>query len=117
MVLASLIAFLMAAGITVFTLAGTLGGPGFSPEAWRAERGEPDPLKNDRISMVSDVLDLLRPGMTRDEVLALLGPADSERDGVLVYETGVSPYGIDTEALRVAFDEAGRLTTAGIERR
>ena len=56
-------------------------------------------------------------GMARDEVLALLGPPDSERDGMLVYETGVSPYGIDTEALRIAFDDAGRLVTADIERR
>jgi len=116
-VLAAVLAVVVVFVVNMAAVVGTFGGPGFSPEAWRAERGEEDPLKNDRITMVSEVLDRLHPGMTRDEVLALLGPADSERDGLLVYETGVSPYGIDMEALRVAFDEAGRLVTAEIERR
>jgi hypothetical protein len=114
---ALLLALLVALGATVATVAGTFGGPGFTPEAWRAERGEEDPLENDRGTMVSEVLDLLRPGMSRDEVLALLGPPDSERDGMLVYEIGASPFGVDTEALRVAFGASGRLVAADIEQR
>lgn len=116
-VLAAVLAVVVVFVVNVAAVVGTFGGPGFTPEAWRAERGVEDPQENDRITMVSEVLDRLHPGMTRDEVLALLGPADSEREGILVYETGVSPYGIDTEALRIAFDDAGRLTTADIERR
>lgn len=115
--LAAVLAVVVVFVVNVAAVVGTFGGPGFTPEAWRAERGVEDPQENDRITMVSEVLDRLHPGMTRDEVLALLGPADSEREGILVYETGVSPYGIDTEALRIAFDDAGRLTTADIERR
>lgn len=114
---AILLTLLAAATVTVMTVADSFGGPGFTPEGWRAEAGEIDPLQNDRVTMVSEVLDRLTPGTSRDEVLALLGPADSEADGVLVYEIGVAPFGVDTEALRVTFDANGRMTAARIDQR
>jgi hypothetical protein len=59
----------------------------------------------------------VRLGMTREEVIDLLGPADGNRGGVLVYELGYSVFGVDTEAYEFAFDADGRLTQGRIIRR
>jgi len=62
----------------------------------------------------------LRAGMTRAEVVQLLGPATVMPKGrgwatkgtLLVYGLGRCPGSIDIDSLSVSFDESGRLEKA-----
>ena len=86
----------------------------FEPVAWRspARIASRDPM---RLRMVDDLLARrLLDGRTRDEVRALLGPADSTpyfRDWDFVYWLGPERgyLSIDSEWLGVRFDADGRV--------
>jgi hypothetical protein len=53
---------------------------------------------------------VLRSGMRRDAVIALLGPADAARDGELAYGLGFCASAAQTSSLIVHFDRDGLLT-------
>jgi hypothetical protein len=80
----------------------------FDAARWQAQRGS-DALNNPRIAMIGDLEQRLRPGMTRAEVLALLGEPESQSGGRAVYALGASPYGVDYEFFVIEFDDAGML--------
>ncbi len=85
-----------------------LFGTGFDDELWRAQHKNTS-HKNPRIGMVSALDTVLEKGMTRDEVMALLGPPEAKADGRDLYSLGASPYGIDFEQLAVEYDADNRL--------
>lgn len=102
-------------------LAGYTGAAGqeFDAEAWRDNRESAwcrtviKPIfggcNKPRERMWRAVRDeVLKPGMTRDEVRAILGEPDSEVRRTWYYDLGGGL--IDPEYLAVFFDEAGRLT-------
>lgn len=71
-----------------------------------------------RHRMANELLkqELLKPGMSREDVVALLGkPDDNRQPGVLRYTLG-SAYGADIDYLTVFFDEGGRVKSARITR-
>lgn len=98
-------ALVLAAGIAVAAGA----GGGFDSKAWKAESGS-NAVDNPRAGMVADLEKLLRPGMARAEVEALLGQPEGKRgDGAYVYDLGVARYGVDYQWFVVEFDDAGVL--------
>lgn len=89
----------------------------FDSQTWRAAGSE-----DDRIRMVDDLVDdVLRVGMTKDEIEALLGlPTQTSkfRDWDLVYRLGMerSLFNIDSEWLVVRFGAEGKVTEFRIVR-
>lgn len=108
---AALIALLLMGGGAVYFLK----APGFTPERWKAEAANTS-SKNPRIYWVSQVEKLLRPGMSKDDIIALLGDPNSKRDNRYSYDLGVNPYGIDYEYFVIEFDSTGKLSRFFIER-
>lgn len=87
----------------------------FDAAAWRAQAGKGD-QDNPRAGMAATLTtEVLKPGMPRAEVLALLGPPDFQKGQKDYYELGRSAYGVDYEYL-VALYEADALVRAYIER-
>ena len=86
----------------------------FDADAWKAQRGVADE-KNQRNAMAVAAREQLRAGMTRAEVVALLGEPDSVRqDGAVeVYAIGASPLGIDSQYLELTYRD-GRLASFAI---
>lgn len=76
--------------------------PGFDSAQWKAQYGT-GAVDNPRGGMVGDVEDLLHPGMSRSEVVDLLGKPEQEERERFTYEIGVSPYGIDYEYFVIEF--------------
>ncbi len=89
--------------------------PAFDSQAWQSQRGA-DPQQNRRGTMVEAVEGVVRAGMTRAEVVALLGEPDSADPGTDIYELGVSPVGIDEEYYEVGYED-GRVSSHGWRRR
>jgi hypothetical protein len=87
-----------------FALVGPRGGDGFDPARWRAD------AEGDRFAMLDALDPLLAPGLTRDAAVALLGPADAEGPGLLIWWLGVRAFRMDGEQLELRFDAEGRLT-------
>jgi hypothetical protein len=77
---------------------------GFDAARWRAD------AEGERFVQLDALGPLLEPGLTRDAALALLGPPDAERPGLLIWRLGVRPFRMDAEQLELRFDAAGRLT-------
>lgn len=104
------VALLMLAGAAIYrvTVSGGFAPHGFDAAHWQAQRGS-EARDNPRAGMVGDLERLLRPGMTRAEVEALLGMPESQHEGRWIYDLGASPYGIDYEYYVIEFDDAGRL--------
>jgi hypothetical protein len=67
-----------------------------------------------RAGMWDEVEAVLRPGLTREDVLDLLGPPAFERENALVYNMGQT--GIDPDYLVIHFDDQDRLVETGFER-
>lgn len=91
----------------------------FEAAAWKSARVVDDDTP--RCAMIEDLLkNHLRAGMTRAEVVKLLGPATEMPKGrgwatkgtFLVYGLGRCPGSIDIDELRVSFDESGALEKA-----
>ncbi len=73
---------------------------------WVAERGAEPPVG--RYPMLPEVEKLLRPGMTREEVIDLLGMPDGRSDERFIYDLGVRI--IDYDSFFIEFDANGRVT-------
>lgn len=86
---------------------------GFDAEQWRA--GQRDAAFYERRHhMAGELIDKhLKPGLSREQVLALLGPPDDRSGGVLRYTLG-SSYGADIDYLTIRFDERDRLKSAAV---
>lgn len=80
----------------------------FDSAAWKAQRGV-DEAEMTRVGMVSRLENVLRPGMTREEVLERLGPPDdSTSDGsVDTYLLGIG-FSPDPQYYRLTY-QGGRL--------
>lgn len=85
-----------------------LFGTGFNDELWRAQHRNTS-HKNPRIGLVPSLDKVLAPGMSREEVIAVLGPPEANADGRDLYSLGASPYGVDYEQLVVEYDADDRL--------
>lgn len=77
----------------------------FDQKVWLENAGN-ETKNNPRAGMISELIDtVLKKGMSKDEVTALLGPPDSNRDQLELYDIGRSPWGIDLEYLAIDYDE------------
>lgn len=77
----------------------------FDSEIWLANAGNEE-KDNPRAEMISELIDeVLKVGMTRDEVIKLLGPPDSTRDTRELYDIGRSPWGVDLEYLAIDYED------------
>jgi hypothetical protein len=89
----------------------------FEAKAWRDRSFDRDPEWPTRLRMIDDLLAKRRlDGLTRNELLALLGPSDQTsnwRDWHLVYWLGPerTVFRIDSEWLVIKFDTAGRVAS------
>ncbi|GAB2512375.1 hypothetical protein [Lysobacter humi (ex Lee et al. 2017)] len=85
----------------------------FDSEAWKAQRGVPD-ARNRRNDMAVAARARLHVGMTRAQVIELLGDPDSRKTGgIEVYALGASPLGIDPQYLELTYRD-GRLAAFAI---
>ena len=88
------------------------GDPAFDSVVWRAQAGVVS--GNRRFGMIADLeASKLRPGMTREEVYALLGPPESSRPGRDTWELGIRFFGMDHESYDVRYGPDGRVTGFG----
>ncbi len=110
------IAVALAATLALAGCAGTAPSR-FDSAAWQAQRGA-EPQQNRRGAMLPALQQALRPGMARDEVIALLGPPDRHdaAAGSDVYELGVSGYGVDEAYYQLDYRD-GKLVEHRLQRR
>lgn len=89
----------------------------FDSAAWKSQRGA-KPLDNKRGSMVPALAKTITDGMTRDEVIMVLGEPDSSNaeTSVDIYELGVSDAGIDEEYYEIRYQD-GRVASRRWARR
>lgn len=89
----------------------------FDSAAWKSQRGA-QPLDNQRGAMVPALTKAIADGMTREEVIGLLGEPDSSNGAtnVDIYELGVSDAGIDEEYYEVRYQD-GRVASRRWARR
>ncbi len=87
----------------------------FDGERWRNARGMTAD-DNPRGAMVTDVGRILRPGMTRAEIVALLGVPNGEGGGRLSYDLGFPPRGDSYRYFEIVLDADGRLVHTAIAR-
>jgi hypothetical protein len=83
----------------------------FDSDAWKSQRGV-DAKENQRGPMVSSVEKAVKTGMSRDEVVRLLGEPDisDAASATDVYELGVARYGIDEEFYEIKYQD-GKVTS------
>ncbi len=76
----------------------------FDSNAWKSQSNAA-PRDNKRGQMVATLEKNLRTGMSRDEVIGLLGEPDStDADTATdVYELGVAAYGVDEEFYEIQY--------------
>lgn len=89
----------------------------FDSAAWKSQRGA-KPLDNQRGSMVPALAKLVAEGMSREDVIGVLGEPDSSNaaTGVDIYELGVSDAGIDEEYYEIRYQD-GRVASRRWARR
>ena len=80
--------------------------PDFDSNAWKSQRGAA-PRDNTRGQMVAVLEKSLHTGMSRDDVIKLLGEPDStDADTATdVYELGVAAYGVDEEFYEIQYQD------------
>jgi hypothetical protein len=88
---------------------------GFDPAKWREASGT-TARDNPRSGMVSELRERLKPGMSRDEVVTLLGAPERDGGSRLSYSLGINPYGIDHEYFVIELDAGSRVRSFGITR-
>jgi outer membrane protein assembly factor BamE (lipoprotein component of BamABCDE complex) len=78
----------------------------FDSDAWKSQRGV-GAKENQRGPMVSSVEKAVRTGMSRDDVIRLLGEPDisDAASATDVYELGVARYGIDEEFYEIKYED------------
>lgn len=76
----------------------------FDSNAWKSQRGV-GARDNQRGGMVSSVEKAVQAGMSREDVIRLLGEPDSSDAATAtdVYELGVARYGIDEEFYEITY--------------
>lgn len=79
--------------------------PAFDANAWKAQRGA-STLDNRRNTMVAALEKTLRTGMSRDEVIALLGEPDivDAEASTDTYELGAARFGVDEEYYEIRYE-------------
>jgi len=89
----------------------------FDSDAWKAQRGVAA-QDNRRGGMVVALEQTLSIGMSRDDVVRLLGEPDSSdaASATDIYELGVAAYGIDEEFYEIRY-ENGKIASHRIGRR
>lgn len=89
----------------------------FDSDAWKSQRGAAA-TDNRRGSMIASVEKVLHAGMTRDQVVALLGEPDisDAEAGTDVYELGLAGYGVDEEYYEIRYRD-GKLESHRMGRR
>lgn len=95
----------MVLGGTPMALAGE-----FNSEQWKAQSGA-GATENTRQGMISKLEEILRPGMSKDEIVALLGKPDIQENNRFEYELGLLGFGVDYAWYVLEFDEDGRLAS------
>ena len=81
----------------------------FDSQRWIADA-------NLRCGMTSDLVKRhARPGMSREQLLALLGPPEKDRTIEPAYDLGFCQSGVDPDTLTFYFDQQDRLTTYAIK--
>jgi len=89
---------------------------GFDAALWRAQHGS-DARDNPRSGLVPALeREVLRKGMSREEVREILGPPEGETPQRDVYELGASPVGVDYEQYVIEYDEEGKVLSFGLRR-
>jgi hypothetical protein len=80
--------------------------PDFDSTTWKSQRGAA-PRDNSRGQMVAVLEKSLHTGMSRDDVVKLLGEPDStDADTATdVYELGVAAYGVDEEFYEIQYQD------------
>jgi len=92
--------------LILFLSACTMQTTNFDSSTWKSQRGAAA-QDNQRGQMVGALDKVVRTGMTRAEVIELLGEPDSGNadSGVDIYELGVSDYGIDEEYFEIRYQD------------
>lgn len=106
------LAALLALSITVSLSACAMQNTSdFDSSAWKSQRGATG-KDNTRGRMVATLEKSLHAGMSRDDVIRLLGEPDStDADTATdVYELGVAAYGIDEEFYEIQYQD-GKLAS------
>lgn len=83
----------------------------FDSDAWKSQRGV-DTRQNQRGTMVASVEKAIQAGMSRDEVIGLLGEPDGSDAATTTdtYELGVAQYGVDEEFYEIVYRD-GKVAT------
>ncbi len=91
--------------------------PRFDSDAWKAQRGVAA-KDNTRGGMLAGMEAAVQPGMSRDDVLRLLGEPDSRdaETGVDTYELGVAKFGVDEEYYEIRYRD-GKVESRQWQRR
>lgn len=116
-VLLSLLGMCAAAvGALALYLSSSFGSSQFDAAAWAAAPSSQAESTCYRGGMANNILErVLKPDMTRQEVVSLLGTPDSSTPVELSYVLGMcSGLGFDYDNLHVHFDEHGRFKNAVI---
>jgi hypothetical protein len=89
----------------------------FDSDAWKSQRGVAA-TDNRRGGMLPAMEKVLHTGMTRDEVVALLGEPDisDTQTGADQYELGLAGYGVDEEYYEIRYRD-GKLESHRMGRR
>lgn len=89
----------------------------FDSDAWKSQRGAAA-TDNRRGSMLPALEKALHTGMTRDQVVALLGEPDisNAQTGIDEYELGLAGYGVDEEYYEIRYRD-GKLESHRMGRR
>lgn len=91
--------------------------PRFDSDAWKAQRGVAA-KDNTRGGMLAGMEAAVQPGMSRDDVLRLLGEPDSRdaETGIDTYELGVAKFGVDEEYYEIRYRD-GKVESRQWQRR
>ena len=89
----------------------------FDSDAWKSQRGAAA-TDNRRGSMLPALEKALHTGMTRDQVVALLGEPDisNAQTGTDEYELGLAGYGVDEEYYEIRYRD-GKIESHRMGRR
>jgi hypothetical protein len=96
-------------------MAATTIANSFDSGKWKALRNSKE-RDNPRARMVGELKQQLRPGMTQDEVVTLLGEPEIKEGARYIYAIGASAFGVDYEYFVVEFDTSGKLLRHSITR-
>ena len=94
-----------------FGLRGKINGEKFDSERWKTADLNSEnnwSLRWDMMNSLRNNYDLM--GMTKDEIIELLGKPESQSQTEFSYYLGMAKKGIDTGTLTIKFNEIGKVT-------